>query len=361
MPRERILFVTGRLAEHALRRVPIARPAGGFDYDVAVLGISVAALMHADWVQRKLARDQEYDRVILPGWCQGDLAPLAEQIGSPVERGPKDLYDLPEHFGNLAKSPPDLSKYDIEILAEINHAPRLDRCRNICQAAAFRDSGADVIDLGCIPGESLVACRRGVTRCCATRGIASRSTVSTAAKSKRPSQPGPTGAELQRHQRRLGRGLGVEFVVIPDDPRELRVARATIEHSATAQACRFRVDPILEPIGFGFAASLARYFEVRRQVARRRMMMGIGNLTELTEVDYRRRQRAAGRLLPGTRHPQRADDGGHQLGPLGGAGVRPRPPAGALRASTSSVAQARRLALVMLRDPKVARVGRRRA
>src|SRR4051794_9286606 len=149
MPRERILFVTGRLAEHALRRVleSLARQAE-FDYDVAVLGISVAALMHADWVRRKLNVVKPYDRVILPGWCQGDLKPLSEQIGSPVERGPKDLYDLPEHFGKLAKTPPDLSKYDIEIVAEINHAPRLADAEIISQAAAFRDSGADIIDLG---------------------------------------------------------------------------------------------------------------------------------------------------------------------------------------------------------------------
>jgi dihydropteroate synthase len=47
----------------------------------------------------------------------------------------------------------------------------------------------------------------------------------------------------------------------------------------------FRIDPIIEPIGFGFAASLGRYLEVRRRYPDAAMMMGIGNLTELTDVD----------------------------------------------------------------------------
>src|SRR6185312_6454900 len=47
----------------------------------------------------------------------------------------------------------------------------------------------------------------------------------------------------------------------------------------------FRIDPILEPIGFGFAASLGRFLEVRRRYPAAALMMGVGNLTELTDVD----------------------------------------------------------------------------
>src|SRR6187399_308436 len=54
--RERILFVTGRLAEPLVRRVAaeVAERAG-FDFDVEVVGISVAALLHAEWLNRKLS------------------------------------------------------------------------------------------------------------------------------------------------------------------------------------------------------------------------------------------------------------------------------------------------------------------
>jgi dihydropteroate synthase-like protein len=45
------------------------------------------------------------------------------------------------------------------------------------------------------------------------------------------------------------------------------------------------LDPILEPIGLGFAASLHRYIETRQRYPDAAMMMGVGNLTELTDVD----------------------------------------------------------------------------
>jgi dihydropteroate synthase-like protein len=48
---------------------------------------------------------------------------------------------------------------------------------------------------------------------------------------------------------------------------------------------KHRLDPILEPIGFGFAASLGRYVETRRRFPGAEIMMGVGNLTELTDAD----------------------------------------------------------------------------
>ena len=77
---------------------------------------------------------------------------------------------------------------------------------------------------------------------------------------------------------------GVEVVVVPDEPGSLEGLDATIEYLA-GQGVKFRIDPILEPIGFGFAGSLGRYLEVRRRYPEAEMMMGTGNLTELTDVD----------------------------------------------------------------------------
>ena len=55
--------------------------------------------------------------------------------------------------------------------------------------------------------------------------------------------------------------------------------------AATAAKIPFIVDPILDPIHFGFAASLSRYIETRRRLPEAEIMMGTGNLTELTEAD----------------------------------------------------------------------------
>src|SRR5215831_10117128 len=95
-----LLFVTGKLADPALHRaLADLAPQAGFEYRVAVLPISVAALMTAPWVARHLTVPPGIDRVLLPGWCAGDLAAVEAVAGAPVERGPKDLRDLPAFFG----------------------------------------------------------------------------------------------------------------------------------------------------------------------------------------------------------------------------------------------------------------------
>ncbi|MFM7108136.1 MAG: dihydropteroate synthase, partial [Planctomycetaceae bacterium] len=77
---------------------------------------------------------------------------------------------------------------------------------------------------------------------------------------------------------------GCEVVAIPDVPATLEGFDATIDR-LTRDRVPYRLDPVLEPIGFGFAASLGRYLDVRRRFPDAEMLMGIGNLTELTDVD----------------------------------------------------------------------------
>ncbi|MCU0703442.1 MAG: DUF512 domain-containing protein, partial [Fimbriiglobus sp.] len=53
---EHILFVTGKLAEPALRRVLAdLAPSAGFTFDVAVMPITVAALLTTPWVAKRLS------------------------------------------------------------------------------------------------------------------------------------------------------------------------------------------------------------------------------------------------------------------------------------------------------------------
>ncbi len=285
MSGERILFVTGKLAESALRRtVDALAQEIGICAEVAVLPISVAALMNVDWVLRKLSVPAGVDRIILPGWCQGNIAQIAENTGIATELGPKDMHDLPEHFGRDRQLPEDFGAYDIEILAEINHAPRLTDAEIIEQANSYRTSGANVIDVGCIPGETWARIGE-VTRLLVSEGHR----VSIDSFDRREVEAAVNaGAELvlscHGHNRQWLADVDAELVVIPDDPRARDGLHETIDF-LEQKNCRFRVDPVLEPIGFGFAASLARYADVRRTWPNCEIMMGIGNLTELTEVD----------------------------------------------------------------------------
>lgn len=285
MPPAQVHFVTGKLAEPSLRRVlEELAPRAGFSYTVEVLNITVAALMTADWVARRIHVPENATRVLLPGLCQGDLQPVRDVSAVPVDLGPKDLRDLPGSFGQQNASMDEYGKYDIEILAEINHADRLPPGAILAEAARLRNDGADVIDLGCSPGATWRAIGEVVG---ALRDEGFRVSVDSF-DAREIAAAASAGAELALSVNHTNRDAaadwGCEVVVVPDDPSTLAGLDQTVEQ-LTARGVRFRIDPVLEPIGFGFAASLARYHEVRRRYPECEMMMGIGNLTELTDVD----------------------------------------------------------------------------
>jgi len=81
----RVSFVTGSLAEPSLRRV-LAEMAPPFAYDVAVLKITVAALMTTEWIGRRLTVPEDTDLVLIPGLCEGDAAVVSHALGVPVEK-----------------------------------------------------------------------------------------------------------------------------------------------------------------------------------------------------------------------------------------------------------------------------------
>ena len=74
----RVLFVTGKLAEPALRRV-LAEADLPFSVDVAVMRITVAALMTTDWIARFLDVPAGTDLVMIPGLCEGDTGIVADR------------------------------------------------------------------------------------------------------------------------------------------------------------------------------------------------------------------------------------------------------------------------------------------
>ena len=98
---DKVLFVTGKLAASLLRDT-MARAQPGFAWEIAVMKISVAALMTPEWLARFLRVPEGVDLVLLPGRMQGDPAVLQEKLGIAVEKGPKDLREIPEYFGLAA-------------------------------------------------------------------------------------------------------------------------------------------------------------------------------------------------------------------------------------------------------------------
>ena len=281
----RVLFVTGRLAEPALRRV-LADMAAPFSCDVAVLKITVAALMTTPWIARHLEVPPGIDLVLLPGLCEGDLSVLSGTFGVEVRRGPKDLRELPRYFGR-ADTVEEYGAFDIEILAEINNAPRLSAGEVRTAAEYFRASGADIIDIGCTPGLPYPALGEVVSGLVSEGFRVSvdsfdRAEIRTAV---------AAGAELVLSINGSNidvvpdlAGTGARVVALPEFGAPLETIEATLER-LDAHRVPYLIDPVLEPIGMGFTASLERYAEARRRWPAAEMLMGIGNLTELTSAD----------------------------------------------------------------------------
>jgi dihydropteroate synthase-like protein len=257
-----------------------------FEAVVAVMKITVAALMTTPWIARFLEVPADIDLVLLPGLVEGETDMLRQRYGVAVEKGPKDLREIPGYFGR-AQAAMEYGAYDIEILAEINNAPKLSREAIRAAAEYFRASGADLIDLGCTPGVPFPTLGDVVRE---LRGAGMRLSVDSF-------DPGEirtaveAGAELvlsingtNLEVARQLAGTGARVVAIPDFGESIDTLPGTIE-ALERWKVGYLIDPVIEPIGFGFTASLERYAEVHRRYPDAAQMMGVGNITELTSAD----------------------------------------------------------------------------
>jgi dihydropteroate synthase-like protein len=279
------VFVTGRLAEPALRETLTAM-APPFAYDVVVLKITVAALMTTPWIARFLEVSAEADLVMLPGLVEGDPAVIADKVGRRVVRGPKDLREIPQWFGHEAIAR-DYGAWDIEIVAEINNVPRLSRSDIRERAEYFRAEGADVIDLGMTPGLSYPALGEVVHE---LTGLGMRVSIDSFDRGEIRTAV-EAGASLVLSVNSSNReviadlaGTGARVVVIPDFGGGIETMEPLLVE-LHERGVEYLIDPVIEPIGFGFTASLERYAEAHRRWPSAPLFMGIGNLTELTAAD----------------------------------------------------------------------------
>lgn len=280
-------FITGRLAEQSLHEVlRELGPRLGLRYSVEVLPITVAALMTTDWIARRMQPPDEARHILLPGYCTGDLEVIRQAApGRTVELGPRDLRRLPEFFGE-SKPSADYGEHNIEIIAEINHVPRLPLKFVLAEARRLAADGADMIDVGCDVGEPWSGVGE-VVRALKQEGHR----VSVDSHNLREMEDGVrAGADLVlsvcRENCQPAVDWGCEVVVIPEMYDDAGMARfhEAIDFLASNNV-RFRLDPVLNPLCFGFARSLARYLSVRDRYPDFEIMMGIGNVTELVDAD----------------------------------------------------------------------------
>ena len=280
---EKLVFLTGHLAEPRLAAVVsgLGLPQGS--WRIANIGIKVAALMTEAIVRNRLKGPLDASRVIVPGRSRMDLGSLADHFGVPFERGPDELVDLPQFFGRGGR-PPDLSKYDMRIFAEIVEAPQITIEALLARAEAYRKAGADVIDIGCQPDVPFPALEDAV-RALKGEGLKVSVDSGNVEELRRAAKAGADYV-LSLDEDTLDAVAGTACVPILV-PRPHGDLDSLVRAIAKARRLKLDViaDPVLDPIHFGFMASLARYAELRRRDPDIEILMGTGNLTELTDAD----------------------------------------------------------------------------
>jgi len=283
MADKKFLFLTGRLAEPRLAETVAAMGLPNGSWRIANLGIKVAALMTENIVRNRLKEPLEADRVIVPGRARMDLSHLSDHYGVPFERGPDEIIDLPQYFGK-GGTPPDLSKHDIRIFAEIVDAPGLSMEVLLAKGRELVAKGADVVDIGCQPDvkfphleETVAAMKRAGLKVSVDSG-----------ETEELRRGARAGADfvLSLDESNLDAIEGTRCVpiLLPRPHGDLDSLLRAID-ACKAKGIRHIADPVLDPINFGFMASLGRYAELRRLRPDVEILMGTGNLTELTDAD----------------------------------------------------------------------------
>ena len=279
---EKILFLTGKLAERQLKRILEAMKPE-FSYKISQIGVSVAALMSENIILRRVKIDDSFDKIIIPGKFRGNLQKLTNYFQKPVERGPEDLSNLPDYFG-LDSHTKKLNESECLIFAEIVDATILTVEEILSRASQYRKDGADVIDIGCMPDTSFKHLEEVVYK---LRSYGHKVSIDSA-NSEELVRGGKSGADyllsISEKNYEILDSVNSVPVLIPSKPGDLASLERIIKKTQSKKR-DFFADPILDPIHYGLVDSIMRYKKIRSKYPDIKMLMGIGNLTELTDCD----------------------------------------------------------------------------
>ena len=292
------IFITGKLAlpsmKNTLKRLDLE-----YDYEIIQLPITVAALMDSRFIIRNLRKKaseylntDEKLEIIIPGRSQAEL----DKISSAFEnsnlvflKGPDEIMDLPEFLGKerTAVNIEDKQK-DNKIIAEINEAALISVEEITAKADYYNKSGADIIDLGCVNGREFPHLEESI-HILKKRGYKVSIDTFNQDEIQRADKAGVDFLlSINSHNISAVDGeSSFKPVVIPDPEKgNLESLYENIEKVEQRGCSSFIVDPILDPVNFGFSESVFRYLKLSKdKELKYEKMMGIGNLIELSDCD----------------------------------------------------------------------------
>jgi dihydropteroate synthase-like protein len=322
----KVLVATGRLAEQTVRN------SVGDNADVIVVDTEVAAFITPrkllDAIDRQLP-SFDHELIFIPGLASSNFTKAENELNCKIRLGPKHAYDLSfvvpladkmefsttvpacdllsdirremalEKVEELeTNSSPTMQLAGIKlggntrmkILAEVVDATGLEPEALSKRIRSFIQKGADMIDLGA----SLHAEADDVQR--AIKTARSLTSVPLSIDTLDPKLIGmalETGIDLVLSLDSTNIDIvgpeiarrNVAAVVIPDSGKGLESLLENIEHARSIGVKNIMADPVLDPIGHGIAGSIARYRDFHARFPEMPLFFGIGNVTELIDVD----------------------------------------------------------------------------
>jgi dihydropteroate synthase-like protein len=321
-----ILIATGRLAENTVRK------AVGEKADVLVADVDIAAFITPKKLIKAIQEannSKKYDLILLPGLVAGDFSRASEELDFRIRLGPKHAYDLGfvlrfagevefsekipacELLADVRKeealelirkteeraiSPLTLKEIKLggdsrmKVMGEIVGAVEMDPADLEIKIEAFIARGADIIDLGAtlnsLPGQVRNAVSLAKSLTCIPisidtldselikEGVEAGADLVLSLNSTNMETAGPEVAKA-----------GVAAVVIPDEGNSLESLVRNIEAARRLGIEKIIVDPVLEPVGHNITESIVRYHEFHRRYPEVPLFFGVGNVTELMDVD----------------------------------------------------------------------------
>ncbi len=277
-----ILFITGKLAEKGLKTVIESIEDKDFTYEIRNLNVNVAALLTTDMIARRIDDVTTFDEIIIPGRVRGDLKVLERKINKKIIRGPDELKDLPIIFGAKPVKY-DLSKFETSIFGEITDALNMTVEQVIEKAEYYRLEGADVIDIGCLPNKEFPHLEELVQELKNRNFYVSIDSHNTDELIRGSKAGADYLLSIKDESYHILDNLDSYPILIPTD-NNMKNFHLLIDR-AINDKLTFIADPILDPISYGFTKSIERYISLRDKYPDIHIMIGIGNITELTHAD----------------------------------------------------------------------------
>ncbi|MEM2918934.1 MAG: DUF6513 domain-containing protein [Candidatus Altiarchaeota archaeon] len=294
MKKNKILLVTGKNAEKGLREI---LKENKIFADIHVCDIEVASFITPEILMKEFSEKNlsNFNKIILPGKVKGDFSVIEKKFKIKVVKGPESFLEIPRFMKKTQIGKP-LNFYKFShIIAEIVDAPKLTEKELIERAKYYEASGADIIDIGMVANEDnsekiekIIKILRKNTKLKLSIDTLNENEILSASES---------GIDLiislDISNYKIAKNLKVPFVMIPRDENGF-IAKKAIDRITIVERLmeklkqinkNFIVDLILDPLGVNFSESLKAFILFREKYPNVRMMMGIGNVTELIDAD----------------------------------------------------------------------------